>query len=535
MLETMYPAAVNSRQTELAQAIDDTQTSFTVLDGSVLPLAPNLLTLGTDESAETVLYTGLSENEVTGVTRGFESTAKTWAAGVKLARYFTAYDHDTFRENIADLDERLNNIPAPQDASLTDKGIVQLSNEVDGDSEEMAATEKAVNDARVVAISAAGQAADDKYIRKDRPSNQLPNSSGELGLMGWTNLNSASLFTASRGADSLGPCTFVSTQANSIMQSEVFFFQGEDIEYTLSADFLNPVLTSNQMVVSLKTTSGSLVASIVNDGVAGWHRRAVTFTRPVGVIGVYVEVVVVSGVATAQRRVRRIMLSIGVDGDVWNQDANDSLLFQSVSSGKKAVAAAITGKGVEASGSDTFPELATKVGQIQQGAYQSTLVNMQTEQTRVLKAGEIGGMNWVADVPANTKVLSMTQGASNTVINNIRGPIANVIACYALLDFEGRMWRISGGSAGGSDYVYTLSSIVDLVTKTCLLFRATVVNSSSITMQSAALAWQAETTAMPTGFRTDRPMQIVMAVVSNNWQAQTTVYYRPGYLNIKTG
>ncbi|WP_339234594.1 tail fiber protein [Paenibacillus sp. FSL R5-0517] len=144
MFETMYPAAVNSRQTELAQAIDDTQTSFTVLDGSVLPPAPNLLTLGTDESAETVLYTGLSENEVTGVTRGFESTAKTWAAGTKLARYFTAYDHDTFRENIADLDERLNNIPAPQDASLTDKGIVQLSNSTTGDRDAIAATESAV-------------------------------------------------------------------------------------------------------------------------------------------------------------------------------------------------------------------------------------------------------------------------------------------------------------------------------------------------------------------------------------------------------
>lgn len=253
------------------------------------------------------------------------------------------------------------------DASLTQKGIVQLSNKTDGDAENVAATEKAVKEARVTAISAAGLAADDKYIRKDRPSNQLPNSSGELGLMGWTNLNSASLFTASRGADSLGPCTFVSTQANSIMRSEVFFFQGEATTYTLSADFLNPALAPNQLFVSLKTTSGSLVASIVNDGVTGWHRRAVTFEKPVGVIGVYVEVVVVAGIATAQRRVRRIMLSVGTDGDIWNQDANDSLLFRSASDGKTAVAAAITGKGVAASGSDTFPQLATKIGQISTG------------------------------------------------------------------------------------------------------------------------------------------------------------------------
>jgi hypothetical protein len=42
-------------------------------------------------------------------------------------------------------------------------------------------------------------------------------------------------------------------------------------------------------------------------------------------------------------------------------------LFTNVSSGKISVAAAITGKGVEASGSDTFMQLSTKIGQIQRG------------------------------------------------------------------------------------------------------------------------------------------------------------------------
>ncbi|NMI04481.1 hypothetical protein HF638_10865 [Paenibacillus sp. SZ31] len=37
------------------------------------------------------------------------------------------------------------------DASLTDKGIVQLSNAVDGTREDLAATEKAVRDARIAA------------------------------------------------------------------------------------------------------------------------------------------------------------------------------------------------------------------------------------------------------------------------------------------------------------------------------------------------------------------------------------------------
>ncbi|PZT54130.1 tail fiber protein [Paenibacillus silvae] len=147
-LQQSYPAAVNSRQTELVGTIDDTQTSFEVLDGSALPDAPNLLTLGTDESAETILYTAKSGNQITGVTRGFEGVAKSWVAGTKLARYFTAYDHDTFRQNVSDLNTRLDNIPAPQDASLTQKGVVQLSNATESNSETEAATPKAINTVR---------------------------------------------------------------------------------------------------------------------------------------------------------------------------------------------------------------------------------------------------------------------------------------------------------------------------------------------------------------------------------------------------
>lgn len=167
MLETMYPAAANSRQTELAAAINDTQTSFTVLDGSVLPPGPNQLTLGTDESAETILYTGKSGNEVTGVTRGFEGVAKSWVAGTKLARYFTAYDHDTFRDNITDLDRRLNNIPEPEDASLTQKGITQLSNAIESDEDGEAATPKAVNTVRQLVASQIGDLAELQTIDKD--------------------------------------------------------------------------------------------------------------------------------------------------------------------------------------------------------------------------------------------------------------------------------------------------------------------------------------------------------------------------------
>ncbi|MGW8822216.1 hypothetical protein ACWGNU_08835 [Paenibacillus lautus] len=102
-MKTMYPAQVNSPGTELAGAIDAAQDSIQVADGSVLPDGPNLLTIGTDEAAETILYTGKTGDELTGVTRGFQGTAQSWAAGTKVARYFTAYDHDAAVSNISEL------------------------------------------------------------------------------------------------------------------------------------------------------------------------------------------------------------------------------------------------------------------------------------------------------------------------------------------------------------------------------------------------------------------------------------------------
>lgn len=58
------------------------------------------------------------------------------------------------RENLEELRQVVNEINIP-DASLTQEGIVQLSNDTGSDSETEAATSKAVNDARAEAISAA--------------------------------------------------------------------------------------------------------------------------------------------------------------------------------------------------------------------------------------------------------------------------------------------------------------------------------------------------------------------------------------------
>ena len=104
-----------------------------VVDGSVLPEAPNLLTIGADGStAETVLMTAKSGNVLT-VTRAQNgTTARAWSAGDVIARYFTAADQTAMQENIKKLNEGKAEKPASPTAghfagldssgNLTDSG-----------------------------------------------------------------------------------------------------------------------------------------------------------------------------------------------------------------------------------------------------------------------------------------------------------------------------------------------------------------------------------------------------------------------------
>ena len=105
-LVTMYPAQANSPETSLSGALTAAGTTVNVVDGSVLPEAPNLLTIGADGStAETVLMTAKNGNVLT-VTRAQNgTTARAWSAGDVIARYFTAADQTAMQENIKKLHE----------------------------------------------------------------------------------------------------------------------------------------------------------------------------------------------------------------------------------------------------------------------------------------------------------------------------------------------------------------------------------------------------------------------------------------------
>ncbi|ERI10884.1 sialidase family protein [Aneurinibacillus aneurinilyticus] len=102
-MKTMYPAIVNSPLTELVADIDDTQDSIEVKDGSKLPDAPNLATLGGGEDAETIHYTEKNGNILSGVTRGFQGVSQAWINGTQVGRFFTEYDYAALTNNVEEL------------------------------------------------------------------------------------------------------------------------------------------------------------------------------------------------------------------------------------------------------------------------------------------------------------------------------------------------------------------------------------------------------------------------------------------------
>lgn len=119
-LVKMYPAQAKSTETSLSGALTAAGTTINVVDGSALPDAPNLLTIGADGStAETVLMTAKNGNTLT-VTRAQDgTTARAWSAGDVIARYFTAADQNAMQENIKKLDsEKAAKVASPVAGNL---------------------------------------------------------------------------------------------------------------------------------------------------------------------------------------------------------------------------------------------------------------------------------------------------------------------------------------------------------------------------------------------------------------------------------
>ena len=128
-LQTMYPGINNSPKTTTAASITASSTSITLNDSTVLPAAPNIAVIGSNNNAEVVIYSGKNGNILTGCVRGAGgTTAQSWAEDTVVARNFTLLDYDTICSNINDLETRKRDKSESVDISTDASGVLPVAN-----------------------------------------------------------------------------------------------------------------------------------------------------------------------------------------------------------------------------------------------------------------------------------------------------------------------------------------------------------------------------------------------------------------------
>lgn len=175
-MDTMYQASAGSPVTTLSADISETDTTIPVSAPDALPPAPNLATIYDNNNFETVLYTSKDSDSITVDSRSLQGVARNWVEGSYIARLITAYDHNTFKDNLENLaaDEvDFNDEDVPYTAEETQSALESIiaANVPFDDSNFGADTDSVSNVAAALnlladsAVVDEGSTADGDYIR----------------------------------------------------------------------------------------------------------------------------------------------------------------------------------------------------------------------------------------------------------------------------------------------------------------------------------------------------------------------------------
>ena len=104
-LQTMYPGVANSPETFLKEALTIDGEIMYLADGSVLGEIPTLAVIGEGQQAETVLVTSTRSDGGYTIRRGVEGPKKAWTKATTVARNWTNKDYETLRDNITAIND----------------------------------------------------------------------------------------------------------------------------------------------------------------------------------------------------------------------------------------------------------------------------------------------------------------------------------------------------------------------------------------------------------------------------------------------
>lgn len=134
-MKAMYTGKVNSPKATLSAAVGagDVALDF---DTSILANeTPNLCIIGSDEDAETVLYTAKTATSISGVTRGFQGVARAWPTGTPVYRNFTEYDYAALVDNVVETNQLAQlgqGVKLPDASTVVANWVLQTSGAYNG-------------------------------------------------------------------------------------------------------------------------------------------------------------------------------------------------------------------------------------------------------------------------------------------------------------------------------------------------------------------------------------------------------------------
>lgn len=208
----------------------------------------------------------------------------------------------------------------------------------------------------------------------DLMPNLLVNSSGLMGLEGWTqSKNTTASGEWSTTVDTVNGGYFWNnsavTSGNLALDSDIIPSPSGGGTYHLQATFLSKETGAGVLGVQIiDATTGSFVEGLYKDPYnTEWHRKEMTFTLPSGISRIRVRLINQETTTTEWKCITRIKLTRTNKDNPYSLEGDIRGLFQSVSDGKGKLETTITGKGgtVSKVGSvATFDELNNGVSSI---------------------------------------------------------------------------------------------------------------------------------------------------------------------------
>ncbi|WP_145411972.1 pyocin knob domain-containing protein [Paenibacillus xylanexedens] len=355
----------------------------------------------------------------------------------------TQADLDALREAVSKMD-----IP---DASLTQKGKVQLSNKTDGTSELVAATEKAVRDAKNASLSRTGGVMTGRLIMNQWGT--FSASSNGSVLYGSNCFLDGNTFKYENSHTNLG-ARGIYMRYTGGAGPEVYMFDTGPVTTTAGTSFaptLNRIVNMGDSLQKHRVSQDDGRATDIsgqnlnNILLTGWYKGNSLLNAPSlsGGWG-YVEVIrhdenwVLQKVYDlhADRFYMRRRMDSG--WTPWTQD-----LFQSGVDAKNGIVGAINAKGGSASTSDNWTQLSTKIKGLEQGHYRYLKIPISTNTNPTT-----GAFTVHVTYTAGTKLITLAT-LGDAIINVFPHTGGSVVATFALLDESNRIWKLTGDTQAG--------------------------------------------------------------------------------------